>query len=196
MTEKEKMLSQQMYYSYDPELSGLRKAAQDLCYEYNSLRPSDSERQKQIMRKLLGSTKDNFEIRAPFWCDYGFTIEVGENFFANFNLVVIDCGRVIIGDNVMIGPNCCISSTGHPVDAERRREGYEYAYTVTIGDDVWLGSGVQVMPGVTIGSGSVIGAGSVVVKDIPENSLAVGNPCRVVREITEEERLRSWDRPE
>lgn len=196
MTELEKMNSQILYNSYDPELSRLRKKAQDLCYDYNALRPSDTETQHEIMDKLLGSSKQNYEIRAPFWCDYGFNIEIGENFFANFNTVIIDCGKVIFGDNVMLGPNCCISAAGHPTDADRRNEGLEYAYPVRIGDNVWLGSGVHVMPGITIGAGSIIGAGSVVVKDIPENSLAVGNPCKVIRKITEADRTRNWNRHE
>lgn len=194
MTELQKMLSQRLYQANDPELAELRKKAQDMCFEYNAVPPSDVEAKHRIMNQLLGKTHQIYEIRSPFWCDYGSNIEIGENFFSNFNLSVIDCGKVIFGDNVMIGPHCCISAAGHPLDAGRRNDGFEYAYTTVIGDNVWLGSGVHVMPGVKIGANSVIGAGSVVVKDIPENSLAVGNPCKVIRTITEEEKARNWDK--
>lgn len=194
MTEYEKMISSKLYNSTDPELIRLRSKAQDLCYEYNLLRPSDKGNQQDIMNKLLGSVGVNYEIRPPFYCDYGFNISIGENFFANFNTVFIDCSRIVIGNNVMFGPNCCIDGAGHPTDSIRRNAGFEYAYPITIEDDVWLGSGVHIMPGVTIGRGCVIGAGSIVTKDIPPYSLAVGNPCHVIREITDEDRTRNWDR--
>ncbi|MBQ9390680.1 MAG: sugar O-acetyltransferase [Lachnospiraceae bacterium] len=194
MTEYEKMISSKIYNSTDPELIRLRSKAQDLCYEYNLLRPSDKDNQQDIMSRLLGSIGSKYEIRAPFYCDYGFNISIGENFFANFNTVFIDCSRIVIGNNVMFGPNCCIDGAGHPTDTVRRNEGYEYAYPITIEDDVWLGSGVHIMPGITIGRGCVIGAGSIVTKDIPPYSLAVGNPCHVIREITDEDRTRNWDR--
>lgn len=194
MTEYEKMISSKIYNSTDPELIRLRSKAQDLCYEYNLLRPSDKDNQQDIMSRLLGSIGSKYEIRAPFYCDYGFNISIGENFFANFNTVFIDCSRIVIGNNVMFGPNCCIDGAGHPTDTVRRNEGYEYAYPITIEDDVWLGSGVHIMPGITIGRGCVIGAGSIVTKDIPPYSLAVGNPCHVIRKITDEDRTRNWDR--
>ncbi len=194
MTEYEKMISSKLYNSTDPELIKLRSKAQDLCYEYNLLRPSDKDNQQDIMSRLLGSIGSKYEIRAPFYCDYGFNISIGDNFFSNFNTVFIDCSRIVIGNNVMFGPNCCIDGAGHPTDTVRRNEGYEYAYPITIEDDVWLGSGVHIMPGVTIGRGCVIGAGSIVTKDIPPYSLAVGNPCHVIREITDEDKMRNWDR--
>lgn len=194
MTEYEKMISSKIYNSTDPELIRLRSKAQDLCYEYNLLRPSDKDNQQDIMSRLLGSIGSKYEIRAPFYCDYGFNISIGDNFFSNFNTVFIDCSRIVIGNNVMFGPNCCIDGAGHPTDTVRRNEGYEYAYPITIEDDVWLGSGVHIMPGITIGRGCVIGAGSIVTKDIPPYSLAVGNPCHVIREITDEDRTRNWDR--
>ena len=196
MTEKEKMLRQMLYdANNDTNLIEERKIAKDLCYDFNRLRPSDVVGQQKIMRQLLGKTiGDSFCIVAPFWCDYGYNIEIGENFFANHNTVILDGAQVKFGNNVFIAPNCGFHTAGHPIDAERRNKGLEYAYPITVGDNVWIGAGVQVMPGVTIGSNVVIGGGSVVVKDIPSNVVAVGNPCRVVRPITDEDKLKSWDR--
>lgn len=184
MTEKEKMLAGELYdANYNPDLIEERKVAKDLCYDFNHLRPSDTEAQQQIMRKLLGKTGNRFEIIAPFYCDYGYNIEVGENFFANHNTVILDGAKVRFGDNVFVAPNCGFYTAGHPLDAERRNQGLEYAKPITIGNDVWIGAGVHVMPGVTIGNNVVIGAGSIVVKDIPDNSVAVGNPCRILKHI-------------
>lgn len=195
MTEKEKMLSQKLYdANYDAELIQERLITKDLCHEYNRLRPSESEKQQSILRKLLGKTRGAFQIVAPFWCDYGYNIELGRNFFANHNLVILDCAKVIFGDNVFIGPDCGFHTAGHPIDMERRNQGLEYAYPITVGNNVWIGAGVHVMPGVTIGSNVVIGGGSVVVKDIPDDSVAVGNPCRVIRPITDADRQTRWDK--
>ena len=195
MTEKEKMCAQMLYdANYDRALLEERDKAKDLCYQYNQLRPSDRASQQEVLKKLLGKTGENFILTAPFWCDYGYNIELGENFYANHNLVILDGAKVTFGDNVFIGPDCGFHTAGHPIDFERRNRGLEYAYSITVGDNVWIGAGVQVMPGVTIGSNVVIGGGSVVVKDIPDNCVAVGNPCKVIRAITEEDKQTCWDR--
>ena len=181
MTEKEKMQKKMLYdANYDKELLQERAKAKDLCYQFNRLRPSDEQGQQKIMKQLLGKTKGTFCIAAPFWCDYGYNIEVGEDFFANHNTVILDGAKVKFGDHVFIAPNCGFYTAGHPIDFERRNQVLEYAYPITVGDNVWIGAGVQVMPGVTIGSNVVIGGGSLVVKDIPSNSVAVGTPCRVI----------------
>lgn len=195
MTEKEKMRAQMLYdANYDQALLEERDKAKDLCHQYNQLRPSDRASQREVLKKLLGKTGENFILTAPFWCDYGYNIELGENFYANHNLVILDGAKVTFGDNVFIGPDCGFHTAGHPIDFERRNRGLEYAYSITVGDNVWIGAGVQVMPGVTIGSNVVIGGGSVVVKDIPSNCVAVGNPCKVIRAITEADKKTCWDR--
>lgn len=189
MTEKEKMQRQMLYdANYDKTLLAERAKAKELCYQFNQLHPSDEAGQREIMRQLLGKTK------GAFWCDYGYRIEIGENFFANHNTVILDGGKVSFGDNVFIAPNCGFYTAGHPIDHERRNKGLEYAYPISVGNNVWIGAGVQVMPGVCIGDNVVIGGGSAVVKDIPDNVVAVGNPCRVLRAITEEDKKTCWDR--
>lgn len=185
MTEKEKMQGQMLYDANDEVLLEERTRAKELCHAYNQLSPADTEGQREILRRLLGKTGSSFYITAPFWCDYGYNITLGENFYANHNLVILDCGRVTFGDNVFVAPNCGFYTAGHPIDFARRNRGLEYAYPITVGSNVWIGGGVQVMPGVRIGDNVVIGGGSVVVRDIPDNSVAVGNPCRVIRAITE-----------
>ena len=195
MTEKEKMLNNLMYdANYDIELLNDRNKAKDLCFKFNNTKPSEVEQQVTILKKLLQTTQDSFTITAPFWCDYGYNIRLGKNFYSNHNLVILDPAKVIFGDNVFVGPNCGFYTAGHPIDSERRNNGLEYAYPITVGNNVWFGGGVQVMPGVTIGDNVVIGAGSIVVKDIPSNCVAVGNPCNVIREITDEDKKTCWDR--
>ena len=184
MTEKEKMLSGALYNANkDSELVAERVKAKDLCFDFNNLRPSQKAEKEDILKKLLCSVGENIEIISPFWCDYGYNIVTGKNFFANHNLVILDCAKVTIGDNVFIGPDCGIYTATHPLDFQRRKEGLEYALPITIGNNVWLGGGVKICPGVTIGEGSVVGAGSIVTKDIPANVLAVGNPCKVIKEL-------------
>ncbi len=193
MTEKEKMSKQLLYdANYDLDLLKERIYAKEMCYDFNGLRPSEMDKQKEIIKKLFGSTKENLCIVAPFWCDYGYNIHIGENFFANHNVVILDCAKVTFGDNVFIAPNCVFSTAGHPLDVEQRNKGLEYAYPITVEDNVWIGASVTVLPNVTIGSGSVIAAGSVVNRDIPKGVIAAGNPCKVIRKITEEDKKKYW----
>lgn len=188
MTEKEKMQRGVLYdANFDRELLEERKAAKDICWQLGQLRPSQEAEQRALLRHLLGKTRGEFTILAPFWCDYGYNIEIGEDFFANHNTVILDGAKVKFGDHVFIAPNCGFYTAGHPIDFARRNSGLEYAHPITVGDNVWIGAGTQVMPGVTIGSNVVIGGGSVVVSDIPDDSVAAGNPCRVLRAITQED---------
>lgn len=186
MTEKEKAAAGYLYdNNYDKELVKERTLCKDKCFKFNQLMPSQYEEQKALIKEIMGKTKENFVITAPFWCDCGYNIEIGENFYTNHNCVILDCAKVVFGDNVFIAPNCCFSTAGHPIDAEQRNQGLEYAYPITVGNDVWFGAGVVVLPGVTIGDNTVIGAGSVVNRDIPSGVIAVGNPCKPIRKITE-----------
>lgn len=189
MTEKEKMVRGWLYdANYDAELLREREKCQELLFEYNHTPPGRPDERKRILQSLLHATGQAFTFIPPFQCDYGYHIEIGENFFANMNLVILDEAPVRIGCNVFIAPYVGIYTAGHPLDAERRNAGLEYARPVTIGNNVWIGGHAVILPGVTIGDNTVIGAGSVVNKDIPANVLAVGNPCRVVRAITEKDR--------
>lgn len=193
MTEREKMRQGLLYdANYDEEIIAARTRCKDLCFTYNQLKPSQISEQEQVIHQLLGKTGKRFCITAPFWCDYGSNIEIGENFYTNHNCIILDGAKVIFGDNVFIAPNCTFSTAGHPLDSEQRNRGLEYAYPITVGDNVWIGASVTVLPGVTIGSNSVIGAGSVVNRDIPEGVVAVGNPCRTLRKITEEDKKKYW----
>lgn len=184
MDEKEKMLAGELYdANNNEELIKERTIAKDKCFEYNNIKPSEVEKRKELMKQILGKTGKDFLIEQPFVCDYGYNIEIGENFYANHNLVILDGNKVQFGNNVFIAPNCGFYTAGHPLDAETRNKGLEYAKTIKVGNDVWIGGNVVVLPGVTIGNNVVIGAGSVVTKDIPSNSVAVGNPCRVIKTI-------------
>lgn len=193
MTEREKMEQGLLYDAgYDQELVESRTRCKALCFSYNQLDPSLVSEQDKIIRQLFGKTGKQFCVTAPFWCDYGCNIEIGENFYTNHNCIILDGAKVTFGDNVFIAPNCTFSTAGHPLDVEQRNLGLEYAYPITVGDNVWIGASVTVLPGVTIGSNSVIGAGSLVNRDIPEGVIAVGNPCRVLRKITEEDKKKYW----
>lgn len=188
MTEKEKMLSGLPYIASGEELINGRLRAKKLVYEFNNLSPEELNRGKDILKELLGNTGENFYIEQPFRCDYGSNIEIGENFFCNYNCVILDCGKVTIGANVMFAPNVAIYAAGHPIHHEPRNAQLEYGLPITIGDNVWIGGNTVINPGVTIGDNCVIGSGSVITKDIPANTIAVGNPCKVIREITEEDK--------
>lgn len=182
MTEKQKMLANEYYYAMDPELAQDRSRCRTLLDEFNAIPPQSAERHP-IAEILFGSWhQDNF-INVTFQCDYGSNIFFGKGIEMNYNCVFLDCGKIVIGDHVFMGPAVQIYAVNHPLDPVERRSGKEIGLNVTIGNDVWIGGGAIICPGVTIGSGSVIGAGSVVTKNIPENSLAVGNPARVIRSV-------------
>ena len=180
MTEKEKMLAGMVYDATDPELLRELAATRERICDYNTLRPSETEKMRAILKELLGGIGDDeIIINQPFRCDYGRQITVGKRFFANFNLTVLDEARVTIGDDCFIGPNVSIYTACHSTDPIVRNTRQEWARPVTIGNNVWIGGSVTILPGVTIGDNVSIGAGSVVVHNIPSNTVAVGNPCKV-----------------
>ena len=184
MTEREKMLAGEMYDPLDAELTAIRERARDLCQALNATREADTDERRKILRALLGAGGDTAMIQPPFFCDYGVNIELGTRVFFNFNCIVLDVCRVTIGDYAQFGPGVQILTPMHPMNALERR-GKEYGKPVEIGADVWVGAGALILPGVKIGSRSVIGAGSVVTRDVPDGVFAAGNPCRVIREITD-----------
>lgn len=188
MTEKEKMLAGKAYQSFGEELLEERQYAKEILFKYNGLHPNEIEKRNELMKQLLGQTGTEFFIEPPFRCDYGYNISIGENFYSNYNFTVLDCNKVTIGDNVLIGPNVCVFTAGHPTHYELRLAQLEYALPVKIGNNVWIGGGAIINPGVTIGDNTIIGAGSVVTKDIPANVIAVGNPFRVLRLITDQDK--------
>lgn len=186
LTEREKAAAGYLYdANNDAELIRLRTECAKQIRKFNDTMPDETEQQREILRGLLGKTDGDFVILQPFRCDYGSNISIGKNFFSNYNCIILDAAPVTFGDNVFIAPNCVFSAAGHALDAEQRAAGLEIALPITVGDDVWFGANVTVLPGVTIGSNTVIGAGSVVTKDIPSGVVAAGNPCRVLREITD-----------
>lgn len=188
MTEKEKMLAGEIYDACAPEILRELYATQDAVWEYNQIRPSDYPLRTAKIKEILGHTGEHLIVNQPFHCDYGSNISVGEGFFSNFNLTILDEARVTIGDNCFIGPNVGLYTACHPVDPAERNALIQWAEPISIGHNVWIGGGVTVLPGVTIGDNVTIGAGSVVTKDIPSNCVAVGNPCRPVKflELKEE----------
>ena len=191
MTEKEKAASGYLYNAnYDEEILADISRGNDLCHEFNQLKPSEREAQSRILEKIFGRMGQNVTVNTPFWCDYGYNTTVGDYFFANHNCQILDGGKVTFGNHVFIAPNCCFTTAEHAIDAKQRNEGLEVALPINIGNNVWIGAGTTVLGGVTIGDNTVIGAGSVVTKDIPANVIAVGVPCRVLREITEADKNR------
>lgn len=182
----------ELVYISDDEVFEEQKIARRLTQKLNTVDRADFDSIKEIVKELIGKTEGDAFINPPFYCDYGSHIEVGKNFFANYNCTMLDVCRIRIGDNVQLAPNVAIYTAGHPVHPATRNTLYEYGIDVTIGNNVWIGGNVVICPGVTIGDNAVIGAGSVVTKDIPAWSVAAGNPCRVIREITEADRNKQF----
>jgi maltose O-acetyltransferase len=183
-TEKHKMLTGQLYRASDPLLSGERKHTRSLTKVFNDSLPEEIEKRSAILKELLGEAGVNLHMEPPFFCDYGYNIRVGDNFYANFNCVMLDCASVIMGNNVFLGPAVQIYTATHPLAPTERDSGLEAAKPITIGDSVWIGGGAIINPGVTIGSGTTIGSGSVVTRDIPSNVFAAGNPCKVIHPLS------------
>ena len=186
---REKMKTGMLYTDANEEsLQKELSSCKELLYDFNQTRPSETEKRSSILKSLLGDMGEDVWIEPPLRMAYGKHTHIGNNVYANFNLVVVDDTDVYIGNNVMFAPNVTISATGHPVCADLRRDGSQFSLPVHIEDDVWIGAGAVILPGIRIGKGSVIGAGSVVTRDVPEHVVAVGNPCRVLRAITERDR--------
>lgn len=188
MNHKQRMLAGLPYKASLDGLPEARAIAQRKLYEYNNTPPDDVQKLDELLRAILGKCGTAVYINQPFRCDYGFNIEIGNNFFANYGLIILDVAKVVIGDNVQFATNVSILTAGHPIHPQSRNSGYEYGIEIKIGNSVWLGSNVVVNPGIEIGDNAVIGAGSIVTKNIPANVIAVGNPCKVLREITEADR--------
>ena len=187
MTEEQKALAGLFYQADEPELEKERSRSQELSFDYNQIRPADRAGRAAYLKREFGKTGERIRIEQPFHCDFWKRVSVGEDFFANYNFTILAGNYVTIGDHVMFGPNCGIYAAGHPFSVEERNSWLEYAWPVTIGNNVWIGGHVSIVGGVTIGDNSIIAAGSVVTKDIPANVLAGGNPCRVIRELTPED---------
>lgn len=185
MNHKERMLAGLPYKAWMDGLPEEQMENKKRIYEYNLCPPDQTEKIDRLIRAILGKAGKNISFLAPFHCDYGKNIKVGNNFYANYNCIILDVGPVIIGDNVMFGPNVSLLTAGHPVHPVSRNSGYEYGLGITIGNNVWIGGHTVVNPGLSIGDNAVIGSGSVVTKNIPENVVAAGNPCKILREITE-----------
>ncbi len=184
LSQKARMLSGRLYRADDAELLAARRRAQTLVEAYNLTAQSDAPRRRALLEQLLGAVGADVTIEPRFACDYGFNVRVGSRVFVNYDCVLLDCAPIVLGDDVQVAPRVQLYTAEHPLDPTLRRSGAEYALPITIGDNVWLGGGVIVCPGVTIGRDAVIGAGSVVTRDVPAGVLAVGNPCRVVRDLS------------
>lgn len=178
----------EMAYFSDESVTSEQLETKKAVKEYNAVMPFDMKKGMDCIARTGIKHKENIYFEPPFHCEYGNHIEVGENFYANVNCIMLDVGKITIGDNVLFGPNVSIYTAGHPIHPESRNSGYEYGIPVTIGSNVWIGGSCVILPGVSIGNNVVIGAGSVITKDIPDNVCAAGNPCRVIREITDADR--------
>lgn len=188
MTEREKMVSGALYKADDRELVAMRQRARRLTRQFNATTEEETEKRQELLRELMGAIGKGSFVEPTFRCDYGSNIYIGDYFYANFDCVILDVAPVHIGSHVFFAPRVNLYTAGHPIDAQTRNEELEFGTAITIGDDVWVGGNVTINPGVTIGSDVVIGSGSVVTKDIPSHVIAAGNPCRVIRVITDEER--------
>ncbi|MGY3750132.1 sugar O-acetyltransferase [Vagococcus acidifermentans] len=193
--EYERMISEKLYLAGDIEAEKKSTTGKALAQKINQLDINDSEAIVALEKQLFGKTGDKIFVNPPLHVDYGFNTYIGENFYANMECVFLDVAKIVIGDNVMLGPRVHLLTPGHPIDAGVRTRGLEFGKAIHIGDNVWIGGNVTVNPGVTIGSNSIIGSGSVVTKDVPENVIAAGNPARVIRHITEED-TRYWQKEE
>ncbi len=188
MTLEERMLSGKLYDCADETLQARQRELNELVFDYNNTRPTDGTRRQTLLRQIFEDMGEGCYIEPPLHANWGSHTHLGNKVYANFNLTLVDDTHIYIGDNVMFGPNVTLCTAGHPIEPELRRQVYQYNFPIHIEENVWIGAGVIVLPGVTIGKNSVIGAGSVVTRDIPENVVAMGTPCRVARPISE------WDR--
>lgn len=191
LSEKEKMIAGLNYFPQDPELSKLLLEAKSKCFTFNQTPPSERENRQQQIQALFGKS-ENPHIESPFYCDYGFNITTGKNFYANHGATILDGAPVTIGDNVLLAPGVLISTATHPVDPVERATGVESALSIVIGNDVWIGMGAKILPGVTIGNNVVVAAGAVVNKDIPDNSIVAGVPAKVIKTITAKEKAAEY----
>ena len=192
MTERERMLSGQLYNPADPELAAERLRAKILCRRFNDAPPEAFAEREELLQQLLGSMGHDCWIEPSFLCDYGSQITLGDHVYANYDCIFLDAAPISIGSHAFLAPRVCLFTAGHPLDTNVRNSELEFALPITIEDNVWLGGNVTVLPGVTIGSGTVVAAGSVVTKDLPAGVVAAGNPCRVLREITDADRA-NWE---
>lgn len=184
MSEKEKMLNGELYdANYDIGLFKERLRCKDLCFEYNKIKPSNLKKRASLIKKILSKTGENFLIEQPFICDYGYNIEIGENFYSNHNLVILDANKVTFGDNVFIGPNCGFYPPEHPIDYKLRNKGLEWAKPIKVGNNVWIGGSATILAGVTIGNNVVVAAGAVVTKDVPDNCIVAGVPAKKIKDL-------------
>ncbi|MBO0486494.1 sugar O-acetyltransferase [Vagococcus fluvialis] len=188
-TEKEKMLAEDLYRASSPELREDARKSRQLTRLFNETTEEQQEYRKTLLKEMFKATGENIYIEPPFRCDYGTNTTIGNNFYANFDCVFLDVAPIVIGENVMFGPKVNLLTPGHPIDAVIRNSGLEFGKKITIGDNVWIGGNAVVNPGVTIGNNTIIGSGSVVTKDIPDNVIAAGNPCKIIREITNEDKV-------
>ena len=180
-TEMEKHLAGEKFWNSDPEIGAVKSRARALCDTYNHTTEDEKEKRLRLLKEIFGTCSDDIFIKPPFHCDYGYNIHVGKNFFANFDVCILDTAPVTIGDNCLIGPQCGLYTAVHPMDSKERVANYIHGEPITIGDNVWLGGHCVVLPGVTIGNNAIIGAGSVVTKDVPDNAVVAGNPARIIK---------------